>query len=176
MASLTFDTARTRNTGFAAYPKLLATFRCELRFSREPLRTAWLRRTVTLFGLLMLCSCSMSRDVEIARQAVEQFHRQVSEGQYDAIYDAADPVYKESLSREANHSFFSRIRLKMGAFQNTKNTGYFVSAATKGTFVRLQYKTLCLNGELDEQFILRIEGGCATLVRYEASSPLLSTD
>ncbi|MGH9401964.1 MAG: hypothetical protein ACRD2P_07655 [Terriglobia bacterium] len=118
----------------------------------------------------MLCSCSMSRDVEIARQAVERFHQQVSAGQYDAIYDAADPAYKQSLTREANRNFFSRIRLKTGAFQNAKNTGYFVNTATKGTFVRLRYKTLCCNGELDEQFILRIEGNRATLVRYEASS------
>jgi hypothetical protein len=124
----------------------------------------------------MFCSCSMSRDVEIARQAVEQFHRQISAGQYDAIYDAADPAYRQSLSREANRNFFSRIRHKVGALQNTKNTFYFVNAATKGTLVRLQYKTQCRKGELDEQFILRVEENRAALVRYETSSPLLSAN
>lgn len=124
----------------------------------------------------MLCACSMSKDVDIARQAVKQFHQQVSERQDDAIYDATEPAYKESMSREAHDQFFARIRHKMGTFKGSTNTGYFVNASTTGTLVRLQYKTRCANGELNEGFVWRIEGEHAILVRYEASSPLLSAE
>jgi hypothetical protein len=118
----------------------------------------------------------MSRDVDIARRAVEQFHQQVATRQDDAVYDATDPAYKESMSRESHRGFFERIRRKMGILQSSKNTGYVANSATNSTFVRLRYKTQCANGELDEVFVWRIERGRAVLVRYEASSPLLSTD
>jgi hypothetical protein len=130
-----------------------------------------------LWALVLICSCSTSRDVDIARGAVEQFHQQLAAQQDDSIYDAADDhAYKQSVSRETNHGFLSRIRRKMGAFKSSTNTSYFVNASTNGTFVRLQYKTQCANGELDEGFVWRVEGGRAILVRYEANSPLLLTD
>ncbi len=118
----------------------------------------------------------MSKDVDIARRAVEQFHRQIAAGQDDAIYDETDSAYKESMSPEAHEGFFARIRRKMGAFKNSTNTGYFINTSTTGTLVRLQYKTQCANGELGEGFVWRIEGERAILVRYEANSPLLLTD
>lgn len=124
----------------------------------------------------MLWACSASKDVDIARRAVEQFHQQIASAQDDAAYDETDPAYKESMSREAHEGFFAKIRRKMGAFKSSANTGYFVNASTAGTLVRLQYKTRCANGELDEGFVWRIKAEHATLVRYEANSPLLLTD
>lgn len=130
-----------------------------------------------LLTLLVLLSCLSSKQVDIARRAVEQFHQEVATGQDDAIYDAADDhAYKESVSRETNRGFFSRVRRKMGACTRSTETNYFIDAGTAGTFVRLRYKTQCANGELDELFVWRIEGDRAILVRYEANSPLLLTD
>jgi hypothetical protein len=135
-----------------------------------------MKRLALLLGVVVICACSMSKDVDIARRAAEEFHQQVAAGQDDTVYDAADLAYKESVSRETNHAFFLRIRRKMGVFKSNKNTSYFLNKTTNGTFVRLQYKTECANGDLDEEFLWRIEGAHAVLVRYQANNPLLLTD
>jgi hypothetical protein len=41
----------------------------------------------------------MSSDTAIAAQAVERFHGQLAAGQDDAIYDAADPAYRQAVTR-----------------------------------------------------------------------------
>ncbi len=139
-------------------------------------RSLTLKAMRALLGAWTLCACSMSKEVDIARRAADQFHQQIAAGQEDAIYNATDPAYKEFMSREAHDGFFARIRRKMGGFKGSTNTGYFINASTTGTLVRLQYKTQCANGELDEGFVWRIEGERAILVRYEANSRLLLTD
>ena len=115
----------------------------------------------------------MSKDLDIARRAVEHFHRQIGEGECPVAYDATDQAYRESMTREAHSRLFAEIRRKMGVIKNSTNTGYFINASTKGTLVRLQYNTQCTNGELSEGFVWRIAGGRAILIRYEASSPIL---
>lgn len=131
--------------------------------------------TVAL-GVLLLCSCSIGKDADIGRQGVEQFHKQFTAQQDDAIYDAADPAFRRSLSREVSHEFFSRIRRKMGACLDSKETSYFVNDSTSGTFATLHYQTKCANGELNEQFVWRISKGHALLVSYSANNPRLLTD
>lgn len=131
--------------------------------------------TVAL-GAMFLCSCSIGKDAGIGRLGVEQFHKQFAAQQDDAIYDAADPAFRRSLSREVSHKFFSRIRRKMGACQDSKETNYFVNEGTSGTFVTLNYQTKCAYGELIEQFVWRINGGHALLVGYRANNPRLLTD
>ena len=126
--------------------------------------------------VLLLCTCSISKDADIGRQGVEQFHKQFTAQQDDAIYDAADPAFRRSLSREVSHEFFSRIRRKMGACQDSKEINYLVNESTSGTFVTLHYQTKCANGELNEQFVWRISRGQALLVGYRANNPRLLTD
>ena len=134
------------------------------------------KRMALLLGALAFCGCSTSKDVDVASRAVRQFHEQVNAGQDDAIYTAADATYKEAMTRDTNRSFFSRIRRKLGAFKKGERTGYLVNATTNGTFVRFHYKTHCVGGELEEEFVWRVEADRAILVRYEANSPLLLTN
>ncbi len=124
----------------------------------------------------MLSCCTLTKYTDIARRAVDQFHQELETGQDDAIYDRADPEYKEAMTRDANQRLFSRIREKLGPVKKTESIGYFVDESTRGTFVKLHYKTHCANGELDERFWWRIKRTQALLIRYEARSPLLSTE
>lgn len=143
---------------------------------REAVLLTPTKYAASLLAALLLCSCSMSRDRDIARRAVEQFHQRLAAGQDDTVYDAADPIYKQSVSREINHGLLWRIRRKMGSCQGSENTRYFVNAGTSGTFVTLQYRTKCANGELDEEFVWHVEEEGAALVSYRANSPLLLAD
>jgi hypothetical protein len=143
---------------------------------KEPVECRFHRkRVVWLLGLVVMSSCSMSKDIDTARRAVGQFHKQMAAGKDDAIYKEADRSYRQAMTREAHDAFFARIRRKMGRFESSTNTGYFIDVGTKGTLVSLRYKTQWANGDLDERFVWRLYGGRAFLVRYEASSPLLLT-
>jgi len=135
-----------------------------------------MRYGVTVTGLLVLCSCSTSKDVAIAKQATEAFHRQAWAGRADAIYDSADWAYQQTTSREANRGFLSRIRRKMGDCHDSGMRNYFANFSTNATYVTLGYRTKCVNGELNERLTWRTDGVRPTLVRYEANSALLLTD
>lgn len=123
-----------------------------------------------------LASCSLSKDLATARQAVDGFHQKLMKAQDDAIYDGAHASYRSTVSRETNRGLFARIRRKMGAFADSTNTQYLTNASTSGTFVTLHYTTKCANGDLEEQFVWRVDAGEARLVSYRANSPLLLTD
>ncbi|HEV2177386.1 MAG TPA: hypothetical protein VGW33_09315 [Terriglobia bacterium] len=124
------------------------------------------------FGSLLLCSCNVSRKVDTAKQAVERFHNELKAGDDDRVYDDADSAYRTSVSRQANHELLMRVRRKMGQFQRAEYQSFLMSAVTQGTFVALKYKAQFTNGDLEEQFTFRLEGEHATLVRYQASSPI----
>lgn len=119
---------------------------------------------------------SLTRQREDAERATEEFHRHFSAGQDDAIYDAADPAYKGSLSRESNRSFLSRIRRKMGDCRDSQATRWFVNSTTNGTFVTLRYAVKCSSGDLQEEFVWRILRGRAVLVRYKVDGAALLVD
>ncbi len=138
-------------------------------------KKAW-AMVILLIAAAQLCSCSMSKDMTMAEQAVAQFHERLNNQQDDAIYDAADAAYKNAITRETNHGFLSRIRRKLGTIKTSSKTNFRLNIDTNGTFVNLAYKTECANGEADETFVWRVEGGHVTLVGYHVNSPLMLTD
>jgi hypothetical protein len=135
-----------------------------------------LRLILSTSLMLSFFGCSASRDVEIAKSAVQRFHHEVAAGQDDMIYDRADPAWRESMDRETNRRFFERFRRKMGACGWSTMTRDLFKISTSGTFVKLEYRTKCAGGWVSESFSWRIRRGEAFLVGYNAANSLLVTD
>ena len=123
-----------------------------------------------------MLSCGTGKDLEVAKRAVEEFRGRVAAEQDDAIYNAADAAWKQAIDRETNHKFFARLRRKLGKYQKSTNTGFYINFTTGGTFANLNYATQCEKGDLEETFSWHVANGTAYLTSYQARSPLLLTD
>jgi len=126
--------------------------------------------------LLVLCGCSAKADYQAAKTASDNFHQEMATANYSAIYDSASSEFRSSGPRETLIGFLQRVNRKMGTCGEASQQGINVNYNTAGSFVTLSYSRKCANGELGEQFVWRIEGGKALLVRYNANSPVLLTD
>jgi hypothetical protein len=118
----------------------------------------------------------MSKGVDQAKKAADEFHTRFNAKQFGAIFDAADPEWRKTTDRDTSDKFFARVQRKMGACTTSASGGYNYSVTTGGTFVTISYETTCANGKLAEEFRWRVLGDKVLLVSYNASNPLLLTD
>jgi hypothetical protein len=139
-----------------------------------------MRRTLpALFlvcGLICCLGCGMSDGFAAGKAAVTEFHSRMDAEQYDAIYDAADPLFRQSLTRDDIHKFFARLHKKFGKFNDSNTKGMHYNVTTDGTFVNINCTTNYSSGKVDEEFQWKMTGGKALLLKYNANSPLLLTD
>lgn len=133
---------------------------------------------VFAFGVvsIVLCGCSAKADYQTAKTASDNFHQQMAAANYAAIYDSSSSEFRSSASRETIVGFLQRINRKLGACGEASQQGFNVNCNTSGKFVTVSYARKCANAALEEQFIWRVEGNKALLVRYNANSPVLLTD
>ena len=131
---------------------------------------------VCFLAPLVLFGCGMSAGVALGKTAVDEFHTRYNAAQYEAIYDAADPEWRNAMDRETSRKFFERVHRKLGSCSKTTNTGYVYNTTTGGTFVNLHYTATCSSGTLEEDFRIKLEGQKGLLIGYTANSPLLLTD
>ena len=97
-------------------------------------------------------------------------------GEYGVIYDAADKGFQTAGSRSNSIAFFTRINRKMGKCGEAKVVFGGYQATPSGTFVTITSSRVCAAGTLGEQFVWIVNGGKATLRKYNADNPLLLTD
>lgn len=97
-------------------------------------------------------------------------------GEYAAIYDTASKGFQATGTRDTYIGFFTRINRKMGKCGDATVAFGGFNASSSGTFVTVTSSRVCANGTLGEQFVWQMVGGKATLLEYNANSPLLLTD
>jgi hypothetical protein len=134
-------------------------------------------RTLT-FALVVLglCGCSTKADLQAATAASDNFHQQMASANFAAIYESTSDKFRTTTNRETLFGFLQRVNRKLGPCDQTSQQGFNVNYITVGKFVSLTYSRKCANAEVGEQFVWKIEGGKALLVRYNADSPVLLTD
>jgi hypothetical protein len=125
---------------------------------------------------LLLYGCSFSADYGDAIVATAIFHRLVDAGQYEVIYDTAARKFQATGSRDQFVGLLIRVNRKMGRCEATSCAVSGYQATGGGTFVSTNSSRACANGKLDEKFVWLMIKGKATLLAYNASSPLLLTD
>ena len=134
------------------------------------------RVALSLMVVLVLSGCSFSADYVLAKAACEEFHRQIDQGEYAAVYGAALPAFQASVTKEQIVGMFKRIDRKLGKCSDAPVNFGGIQANTNGTFVTTTGARNCANGKLNEQFVWQIKDGKALLLNYTANSPLLLTD
>jgi hypothetical protein len=135
----------------------------------------WIRSSLFV-AAIALCSCSFSADYGDAVNATNIFHRLMDGGEYAAIYDTASKGFQATGTRDTYIGFFTRINRKMGKCGDATVAFGGFNASSSGTFVTVTSSRVCANGTLGEQFVWQMVGGKATLLEYNANSPLLLTD
>lgn len=136
-----------------------------------------MRHSIAVFIFLCVAffcgGCGMSDSFGAAKSAVIEFHSRMNAEQYDAIYDAADPAFRQALNREAAHNFFSLLHGKFGNYGSATTTNLDYNTTTEGRFVNMNCTATYNNGAVQEEFKWKINGGKAQLYNYNANSPLL---
>ena len=128
-----------------------------------------------IFALTALtASCSLTKGKEQGERAVEQFHQQFNDGQYEIIYRQGDKKFQEAVVESEFKEFLEAVRRKLGTVEKATATGWQVNATPMGTVVSLAYETQFSDGKAFEQFSFLVSGEQATLLRYDINSPLLT--
>jgi hypothetical protein len=130
-----------------------------------------------LIGTLIFStlSCSMSKDRGTAQKAVETFHGQFNQERYHDIFAEAGEEFKKVTSEEELATFLSAVHRKLGKVKSSDPMGWHVNYTPSGTVVTLGYNSEFDEGKATEQFIWRVSGDKATLLRYDINSPTLIT-
>lgn len=126
---------------------------------------------ITIFG------CGSSKNVDIAKQAVEMFHAQVDTEQYNAVYVAADEKFHQATTEADFSRLLDAVHRKLGPIQHSDlrgwRTGWY---AGQGATVTLTYDTTFATGKGTEQFLWHISGDQALLYGYHINSNDLVTN
>jgi hypothetical protein len=110
-----------------------------------------------------------------AEQGVALFHQQLNQEQYDQIYSQAGDDFRKASSHDEVVALFSAIHRKLGNVQSSDQTNFYLTAATWGTFVTLNYKTKFADSTAAENFVFQVRGNNAVLVGYHINSTALIT-
>lgn len=111
---------------------------------------------------------------DIAEKATERFHLQLDLGQFDSIYQQADPQFRTAgLQKDAN-ALWRMVQRRFGSLQSDTLINWNVNyTTTNGTVVRLVYRTTFAKDNATETFTWRIRDGKPALLSYNINSPAL---
>ena len=107
--------------------------------------------------------------VDLAEQAVPQFHMAINGGRFDAIYEGAAQDLKLAQSQTSFVTYLQKLHAKMGDVQGANRT----SSSIAGDLVTLRYDSKYAKGDANEELVVRLQGQAATLVSYRMLSPSL---
>jgi hypothetical protein len=133
----------------------------------------WLLSLGGIGALALLWSCgrSMYRNYGICRAATEHFHQELNQGEYESIYSQANDEFRSAVPKSDEIKVLELVHERMGNAGKMSAAGFHINATTRGTFVNQVYETQFVGGQVQEEFVWRVENGAAALVRYHAESP-----
>jgi hypothetical protein len=140
---------------------------------------SWRFWLTVLSPLLLMGGCGLFwvKAKETASRAEREaavFHQRLEAGQYSAIYDAAAPGFRDTISRADLAKFLGAVHNKMGACRTpVAALSFLTNASTSGTRVRLRYRLECASGPLEEGLVFLSTGDGPRLFHYSANSPVL---
>jgi hypothetical protein len=127
-----------------------------------------------LLSLAFLSSCGSSENLQIAANAVEQFHSQLNAEQYQQLYAGADEGFQRATKQEDLVALLQAIHAKLGRVQSSQRTNFQVGVSTgQGTTVSLVYNSTFERGPGTEQFLFHMRNGQAALLGYHINSNAL---
>jgi len=109
-----------------------------------------------------------------AETATDRFHLKLDLGQFDSIYQAVDPEFRNATSEKDANALWRMVQRRFGSLQSDSLVTWNVSVTTNsGTIVRLVYYTTFSKDKGTEIFTWRIRDGKPALLGYNINSPAL---
>jgi hypothetical protein len=119
------------------------------------------------------CSSGFRMALQLADPAVQEFHQQLDAGQYEAICSQAAEGFCASGAAGETMLLLKGVHEKLGNTSAAKRGVMTVSAATGGTFVRIQYNTSFASGPALETFTWIKNASAFKLYGYNVESKAL---
>ena len=123
-------------------------------------------RPVVLFGLLILSTACVTKDMDVARKAVEEFHSSYNASQFGAIYSSMDEEFRKNGTEILVTTHFNGIRLVTGRVVEAKETRIFAEYGIGGKRVTTEYRVVYESGVTSEAFVWRVDGKQAKLSQW----------
>lgn len=133
------------------------------------------RFSIVILVCASLAGCGAQKDLAASEAAVAQFHAQVQNQDYLAIYNQADPGLRKVSKQEDFIAFLTAVHNKLGGVQTLSQKKFFVNYTTSGERITLTYATRFSGGDAEEQFLWGIWDGKIVLVGYHINSMALIT-
>jgi len=128
--------------------------------------------TGVLLGSVLLLGCSPV-DIGAATGAGKRFHDQFNQQNYAAIYQEADPKFREAVQQDALTKLLTKVHDKLGNVTDTTRTGFNVNYNVGGTTVTMTYSTKFQLGDGQEEFVWLKSNHELRLLRYNVRPPAL---
>jgi hypothetical protein len=133
--------------------------------------------------LLLVSSCALagcSRDqteVQIAKKATNELRSRLDYGEYEDVYETADPRLQQS---QTEQEFVGRLKIiheKLGKVETSKLHSQTITQDERGlTSIVLVYDTEYDRGSGVEAFNWSIKGYQITLAQYDIDTKALATN
>jgi hypothetical protein len=125
--------------------------------------------------LITLSACSSAGDMAAARHAVEMFHYELDNANYDAIWKDTASEMRAAATQPVLNQLLSAVHTKLGKVTASQEQGINVNYNTGATFTTVVMHTRFDHGAGDENFVFKTAEGSAHLVGYHINSMDLIT-
>lgn len=133
-------------------------------------------KALVALGCVLLIGCSAGDDefASAGNDYVEQFHQDLQQGRYAAIYQASSQGLKANASEQEFVDLLTVVNRGLGDVQETRLISQSsVKADTGQPLTLLLYNTHFAEGEGTESFYLENADGKPLLFRYDVNSDTL---
>lgn len=134
---------------------------------------SWFRFLLVCSALALFFGCDLTKDKTVAEQAVQAFHLQFNQGEFEQIYNASRSEFKEAAPEDKYLPFMQTVHRKLGAYQSQTETGWTTKTSPKGQILVLSYNSVFEKGGAVETFTFLIIDSSAKLMGYNIESPIL---
>jgi hypothetical protein len=131
-----------------------------------------IRARRTIVGTILasiLTGCAAVHGVNREQSLVTSFHEQLDRQAYASIYDAADQIMKDRVTRVGADRYLGAVHRALGDVVSSSVEGWKIQTSTHGTFVAIKYKTMFRRRAATESFTFRRDGSNSGLVGYDNS-------
>jgi hypothetical protein len=149
------------------------------RAPRKPSGKVWIwTGAATLIILLFFaweCGSAFLRGKKLADTAVQHFHEQLNDGQYDEIIAEADEGFRAASTHDDAVKLFSQVHDQLGDAGASSFAGINMNSSTgQGTTLTCNYTTVFAHGSAAETFTWKKNGSTLKLYGYHIQSDALT--
>lgn len=125
------------------------------------------------FAILMIVTataCSGSFNLEPSKKAVQSFHNEFNNENYEAIFNSGTEEFKKSGSEKDLTAYLNGVNKKLGKHVKSNLSNWSVFNGTSGKKVSLAYDSKFEKGDASEEFTFSEKDGKVLLQHYNIQS------